>query len=207
MNLKMIIGTCLSIISVGALAGSSVSNYVEVGYTSQDNDILLGDYTGFEMAGSYQLNDDFYLVGEYITTKEDRDLEIMRKGAGVGIVLSADESSAWYTEFSFVNVQFDRDYAASFDQTGFQLGFGYQLEFAENWTVNADVTRLHAREVDPTFGDYSPTFVTLGGNYAFSDAFSVYGDFEYESDGDRVAFGLRYSFQNCRLILLNGIKG
>ena len=176
------------------MADSNVSNYIEVGYSSQDHDILEGDYKGFELAGSYQLNEDFYIAGKYISNEEDRDLEFIRQSIGVGIVLSSDDDSAWYTQFDVVNVEFDRDYAASFDQHGFQLGFGYQMSLSDAFSFSVEVSRLHAREVDDTFGDFSPTYLTLGGKYQFSDAFSVYGDFEYEDESERAVIGVRYSF-------------
>ena len=194
MKSKILIGACLSLASLGCLAETSVSNFVKVGHTTQEHDVLTGDYTGIELSGSYKLNDDFFLTGEYISTEEDRDLEFVRKSIGVGMIISADENSAWYTEFGSVNVQFDRDYAASFDQTGFQLGFGYQIEVAEGWTLNAEVTRVHARKVDDTFGDFSPTYITLGGQYQFSESFGAYGEYEHEQDGARAAFGIKFSF-------------
>ncbi|MCW8879834.1 MAG: porin family protein [Kangiellaceae bacterium] len=194
MKSKIFIGACLSLVSLGSLADSSVSNYVEVGYSSQEHDVLEGDYKGFELAGSYQLNEDFFVSAKYISTEEDRDLEFVRKSLGVGFVISADDDSTWYTQFDAVNVLFDRDYAASFDQNGFQLGFGYQRTLSDAFSFNVEISRLHARKVDDTFGDFSPTYLTLGGKYQFSDAFSVYGDFEYEDEGERATLGLRYSF-------------
>lgn len=194
MNTKIMIGACLSIASFTSAADSNITNYIEIGHSAQESDDFSGDFKGAELAASYQLSDNFFFATKYISTKDKRDFKNDRKTAGIGYVFSTDENSAWYTQLDVVNVEIGRDYAASFNETGYQVGVGYQLDFMENWTFDAEIKYLNTGEVDSTYGDYSLTMLSMGAAYEFTEALWLYGDYEYESDGERIAFGLRFSF-------------
>ncbi len=194
MKLKYLIGLGFALCSTASFAETKVYDYVDVGYTSSDNDVLRGDYTGFELSGVIKLNDDFFLSGDYISTNEDRDLDFTRQSIDLGIILYTSENGTLYTKAGFAKVDFDRDDAASFEQTGYQISFGYQSELVENFTYSVELKHLNAREVDSTFGKFDPTYITLGGIYRLNDSISLYGDYEYEDEGERATFGVRYNF-------------
>ena len=193
MNKKILIASLLSTFSLGASAQLPTFDFVEVGSSVHDHDFSGEDFGGYELEGSYQFIDDFYVAGKHVSATES-DLEIATTTVGVGYQMGVTEHSIFYTQFDIANVLFERDAAGKFEETGFQLGVGYRHMVTDSIQLQAGLKYLDAGEVDATFGDYNPTYVTLGANYSFDEDFAIYADFETESDSDRYSFGLKYDF-------------
>jgi len=194
MKNKILITAMLSALSLGAIAEEMPSfNFAEVGYTTQEHDAVGGDASGFELAGSYDLEGDFYLAGSYLSTS-DRGLDLGLTTFGGGYQFGLTDSTVMYAQLDYARVIFDRPNAGEFDSNGYQISVGVRSNVTEAIELKGAVKFLNAGNVDSTYGDFNPTYIELGASYLFTDELSVYADYENESDSDRYSFGLRYNF-------------
>jgi|GEM_PF-3054081 len=193
MNKKILTAALLSALSFNASAQLPTFDFVEVGSTIQDHDATGEDFGGFELEGSFQFNDDFFVAGKHVATEES-DLELATSTFGVGYQMGVTEHSVFYTQLDFANVILERPAAGKFEEQGYQFGVGYRHRIGDDFQLEAAVKYLDAGKVDDTYGYYQPTFVTLGANYAITEEFAIYADFETEEDSDRYSFGLKYDF-------------
>ena len=193
MKKKILIASLLSTFSLGASAQLPTFDFVEVGSSVQDHDMSGEDFGGFELEGSYQFTDDFYIAGKHVSTNES-DLELATTTLGIGYQLGVTEHSVFYTQLDIASVLFERDAAGKFEDQGFQIGIGYRHKVSDSFQLEAGLKYLDAGEVDATFGDYNPTYVIVGANYILNDEFAIYADLESEADSDRYSIGLKYDF-------------
>lgn len=170
-------------------------SFVEVGSTELESDIVAGDFSGFEIAASYELKDNFFLTGKHITTKDDAtDLELETTTLGLGYQYFLGDSTTLFMHLDFAGVVFDRENAGRFDEQGHQFGIGVKSQLTDRFEVEASLRYLDAGEVDATFGLYNKSYALVGVNFMVVDNFSVYADYEAEEDGNRAAFGFRYDY-------------
>ncbi|TQV89266.1 outer membrane beta-barrel protein [Aliikangiella coralliicola] len=193
MNKKILIAATLSALSFGANAELPSFNFVEVGTTTQEHDAVGGDLGGFELAGCYEFDQSLYLAGSHVLTS-DRGLDLSTSSLGIGYQYGIADSTLLYTQLDWARVVMERDNAGKFDEPGYQLSVGVRSQVADSVELQAAIKHLDAGEVDPTFGDYNPTFVVLGANYQFDNDMAVYAGYENESDSDRYSIGFRYEF-------------
>jgi predicted porin len=193
MNKKILVASLLSVLSLGASAESPSLNFVEVGYTTQDNGLIDGDYTGYEVEANYQLANNFYLAAKHVTATED-DLDLSTTTFGVGYHYIVTKSTVLYAEAGYAAVVFERSNSGKFDESGTQLVIGVKTMLTESLELDVALKYLDAGDVDQTFGEYDKTYGLVGANYYLSNEFSVYADYETEEDSDRYSFGVRYNF-------------
>jgi hypothetical protein len=193
MNKKLLVASMLSVMSLGASAETPSFSSIEVGYTTQENDFVDGDYTGYEAAASYQVSDNFYLAAKQINTSED-SFEISTSTFGVGYLHSIGESSAMYAQVDYAAVFLERASSGDFDEQGVQLAVGVKSKVLDSFELDVSLRMLDAGEVDPSFGDYQKHFILIGLDYHLSNDFSIYTDYENEKDSERYSFGVKYNF-------------
>lgn len=192
---RIIIAASIAVMSAGANAELPTFNFVKAGYSVLELDLVEGDFVGYEAEGSLELEDNFYMVGKYVAT-DDKDLELdqVRATLGFGYIQELTEDSALYIQVEYAAVRFDRLSSGRFEERGAQYGVGYRGRLFNSFEYDVSVKKMNIGEVDPTFGDFNQTFVSLGANYSIFDSFAVYADFELESDSNRYAAGLKYAF-------------
>ena len=193
MNKKILIAGLLSVVSLGASAESPSFSFVEAGYTAQDNDLIDGDYTGYELEGSYQLSNNFYLAAKHVITTED-SLDLSTTTFGVGYHYFLTKSTAMYVQADYAAVILERANSGKFDEQGTQLGLGIKSMITDAIEIDVALKYLDAGEVDTTFGEYDKTYGLIGANYLLSDSVSIYADYEIEEDSNRYSMGFRYRF-------------
>jgi predicted porin len=193
MNKKILVASLLSVLSLGASAESPSFSFVEAGYTAQDNDLIDGDYTGYEVEANCQLSNNFYLAAKHVTTTES-NLDLSTTTFGVGYHYLVTKSTALYAEIDYAAVLLERTNSGKFEENGSQLTLGVKSMLLDSLELEVALKYLDAGEVDSTFGDYEKTYGLIGANYRISDEFSVYADYETEEDSNRYSVGLRYNF-------------
>lgn len=170
-------------------------NFFEVGATEQESDIVDGDFSGFEVAASYELKDNFFLSGKHITTKDDAtDLELTTTTVGLGYRYGLGDSTILFMHLDFAGVVFERENSGSFDEQGHQFGIGVKSQITDAFEVEASLRYVDAGEVDETFGLYNKTYALIGVNFMVANSVSLYADYEAEEEGNRAAFGVRYDY-------------
>lgn len=189
----MCIALAAAALSLNVAAETPSFSYVKVGFTEQDLEYIGNEQGGFELAVSHIFDSDHYIAGKYISTSED-GLDTTRGTIGLGYKIDLTDSTLMYVQADFVSIEFDQANAGAFDESGYQLGVGFRSFLSEDFEINGAINYLDAGNVDATFGNFDQTFILVGGEYFVSDDFSIYADYEYDSDATRYVAGVKYSF-------------
>ncbi len=173
-------------------------NYIEGGPTSMEHDTVDGDFKGFELTGSYELPDNFYIVARYLQTDDEvtdeQEVEISNKIIGIGYHQEIYTDTVFTLQLDAAEVTFGQPNAGEFVEKGFQWSVGVKSQITDSLEVELVGRVLDADQVDDEFGYYRPSFWVLGAHYKIVDDFSIYVDLESGSDSDRTVFGIRYDY-------------
>lgn len=183
MKKTIIASAVLSLLSFGAMAENPSFDNVEVGYTNFDLDGL--DMDGFELKGSKELSDNFYVKGEYLMVS-DSDIDVNHTKIGVGYMNHFSANSTFFSEIDYARTDIDTDFDDS-DDDGYGINLGVRSMLSKEFEVKAAVEYLDVGNDDTT------SFV-VGGVYNFTKNIAAYADYSYESDLSIYAAGLRYNF-------------
>ena len=181
------------------LAEASNFNYVEVDYIQQKVDILGVDidFDGFELSGSYEVNDDVFVSARYASVSLDEDIpgvkaDVDGYALGVGYVFGSNSTATVFGELGYV----DRSAKASdsitgmsakTDGDGISAGLGVRMNTSERSELNFGLSYFDFDEGGASVGYVEFVF-------EFVKDFSGTLNFS-SSDGDTTAgFGVRYSY-------------
>jgi len=180
MNKKLIVGAVLSVLSFGAMADNPSFDNIEIGYVNFDFGGGL-DPDGFELKGSKQISDNFYIAGDYADTSiNGRDLSVTT--FGVGYKNDFSDTSSFFVELDYAN--FDGEGG---DEDGFELTLGVRSMLTDKFEIKAGIEYLDIDNDDITS-------LFLGGAYDVTDSVAIYADYKYESDLSRYGVGVRFNF-------------
>ncbi len=163
-------------------------NQVQLGYVMTDHDGPNGDpdeLGGFLLAGSYEINDKFYVAGEY-NSSSDVDVDIIYQKAGVGYFNAINESMVFYGQLNLVAVEIGSRVSGGIDDGGVGLDLGIKSSMVENMVLKAGIEYYSVED--------AKTFVVLGADYKFNSNFSAFADYKTESDDSHFVLGVSYSF-------------
>jgi hypothetical protein len=176
----------LATLSVPALASDGPSySYADLGYVDSDIGIS-GD--GFQLRGSYAVNDAFFLFGQYSDTSYDNffDLGVGELRLGFGWHTPMSDRADFVAALNFERVDIDTS-VGSADDTGFGLKLGVRGKLSDALEVNT-----HVRHANYGQGA-SDTLFGIGGAFALNDRFSVVLEIE-QGDSDTLMLGARWGF-------------
>ena len=101
-------------------------NYIQGSYgrVDLDDSVIDVDGDGFGISGSFAVNENFHVFGEYQTADMDFgiDLNLMELGAGYHTDISPNLD--FYANLGYINVEADGGGAGSTDEDGFSAGLG-----------------------------------------------------------------------------------
>jgi len=180
MNKKIIVGAVLSVLSFGAMADTPSFDNIEIGYTTVDFDFGF-EPDGFELKGSKQISDDFYIAGDY-SDVSDLGIDVSITTFGVGYKNDFSDTSSFFVELDYANVEIE-----SFDEDGYELTLGVRSMINDQFELMGALEYL---EID---GE-DTTYLVLGGAYDFTDSVAAYANYKYESDESRYSIGVRFNF-------------
>ncbi len=187
---KWLLAGVISSAAVFAQADDHFSfDYVQAGYATLDMNTRAGDpdeYTGFQLAGSYSLNENFFVAGEYNATSE-AGVDVTFSKFGLGYTQSVNDSLAYYTQVSHMITELGSRMAGDFEDKGTQFDVGLRFKMADNFELKGAVE--HLRDADK-----NRTFFVVGGVFHMSESFAAFADVKTESDSDMAIIGMRYSF-------------
>jgi len=168
-------------------------NYLEGGPTSMEHDTVEGDFGGFEIIGSYELPDNFFVAARYMQT-DDLGIDMINKFVGIGYHYKLYTDTVLTIQLDAAEVTFGQQNAGEFVEKGFQWSVGVKSQITDALEVELVGRVLDADQVDDEFGYYRPNFLVLGAHYKVVDDFSIYFDIEAGSDSERTVFGIRYDY-------------
>lgn len=180
-----------------ALAERPSFNYLEGGPTSIEHDTVSGDFKGFEISGSHELPDNFYVTARYLQTDaevQDQTIDMINKFVGIGYHYNIYTDTVLTIQLDAAEVTFGQPNAGEFVEKGFQWSVGVKSQITEAFEVELVGRVLDADQVDEQFGYYRPNYLVLGAHYKVYEDFSVYFDIEAGSDSDRSVFGVRWDY-------------
>jgi predicted porin len=183
----------LTLQSASLLAAEPNFSYLQIGSTEQEYDTINGDFSGYEIAASYQLEDDFFIVGKAVATKAN-GLDMQTKTIGIGYHYPLLSNTKLILQLDAVGVVFNRPNAGEFDEQGKQFSIGIKSQLTQWLELEVSARRIDAGQVDVVYGDYEIDYTLVGLNFSVSKNFALYVDFETEDNSERMSFGLRYDY-------------
>jgi len=186
-------------VRVKSIPEASNFNYVEIGYVQQKIYILGGDvdFNGFELSGSYEINDDVFVTARYADVSLDEDIPGLKADVdgyalGVGYVFGSNRTATVFGELSYVDQSAKASdsitgMSAKTDADGIGAVFGVRMNTSERSELNFGLSYVDFDEGGASVGYIEFVFEFVEG---FSGALNF-----ASSDGDPSAgFGVRYSY-------------
>jgi hypothetical protein len=182
MNKKLLASAILSVLSFGTMADTPSFDKIEVGFSSFDFDLGVGDIDGFELKGSKEINDNFYVAGDYSKLSEN-GYSYSLTTVGVGYKNDISTSSTFFAELDYAKIDADGGVDAD----------GYELTSGIRSMLTNKVELMAAIEYADIDGN-DTTSLVLGSAYNLTDNFALYADYKYESELSRYGVGVRFNF-------------
>ena len=198
MKVRAIIGMFAAALFVPSIGSAEfVYTGVEVGFVDVEVDTGAGslDGDGYRFAGSLELNENWFMHGEY----EDRDFDSIlgiglggsRMELGAGYAHSFSDTLDFVGTASWVNEEIDVAVpglgAVGVDSDGIALGGGIRARVANSFEVGAML-----QWVDLDGG--SDTGIELMGRYYFTPKLAFTLETDMYDDYDTLTFGFRAEF-------------
>ena len=163
-------------------AGSGLSySYVELRFVDADND---GD--GLRFGASYELNDEWFLLGEITSLDYSGSVDRFTLELGAGYVYELEQEFDVFATFTLIDTEIDTPFGDA-DDSGFGVSAGARGSLAPEFEVRGSVNHVNL--------DDSDTFLELAGDYYFNDQLSAGASLEFAGDEDLFTLGARYHFR------------
>lgn len=184
--MRQFAGICLfTIVAFSApvsMAAESVSyNYVDAGYVNFEPDNAADDFSGLGLRGSYLLNQNIFLTGEFNSTSM-QSIDRADIAFGAGYRSPINEKSDFFGQLEYVTVDVD----PNFDEDGFRLTGGVRVMMSDRFELRGALQYVDIENSD--------TVLNIGAEYNFAS--NVAGFFELR-EGDEYGgyfIGARYEF-------------
>lgn len=171
-----------------ALASDLSYDFLELRFVDAEFGNVDGD--GLQIAGSYNINENWLLIGGFSSLDLDFGLDLTMLEAGGGYVWPQNDQFDLFATGSIVRVDVDAG-GGSADETGFRLVGGMRNWFTPQLEGRAELNYLDV--------DDSDTYIELGGDYHFSPNFAAGVTIDLGGDADAVTIGARWFFGDRRV--------
>jgi hypothetical protein len=175
--------------SASASAQGFDYNWISVGYGMIDFDDVNVDGDGFGIDGSYAINDDFHVFGEYVAANLDFGVDATTFSAGIGYNTEMSDVVDAYARLSYEYVEVDMPVFGSDDDSGFGFGVGLRFAAGANVELNAGIDYV---DYGGSGGD--DTALSLGGLYNFTPSFALGLDGSWGDDVSAYSISGRFYF-------------
>lgn len=153
--------------TASASAGDFDYNYFQLSYGTVEFDDVNVDGDGFGLAGSYAINENFYVFGGYEAAGLDFGVDATSLGAGLGWHTDLSPVVDLTASVSYQYVELDASGIGSVDDNGLGLGLGLRFAASDKLELDAGISYVDFSDSD---GD---TGFGVGGLYDFTDSFSL----------------------------------
>ena len=155
--------------------------YAELRFVDVDND---GD--GFQLAGSYELEGNWILVGSLLALDYGSRVDATLFEIGAGYVWDYTENWDLFSTLRLAHAQVDTP-AGDADDTGFAISAGARGFLAPKFEIRGSVNHINL--------DDSDTYLTFAGDYYFTDQVSAGISLDFAGDTDSFSIGGRWYFR------------
>lgn len=184
---KLFATAMLSACAFTTLAAAPSFNYIQGGYVTDLNSE--DDFDGWEIKGSFELNNDFYVTGNYQNLGADifsNNVDADLFSAGIGYKMMLSSNTAFFTELEYLHAKIDVQGYSSDSENGYQIGAGVR-----SMLTNALEVKAAAYYQDISDSDQ---YIKLGAAYQLNNSLSVYADIDTDFDDSQLMTGLRVTF-------------
>jgi hypothetical protein len=153
--------------SMASYADDFDYNYIDLSYGILDFDDIDVDGDGFGIGGSFAINSDFHVFGNYQSAGLDFGVDVSQFAAGVGYNTELSPTVDAIARLSYQYAEVDAPGFGSVDDNGFGFGVGLRFEASDVLEIAASIDYVD-------FGDGGDdTGFGLGAFYSFTDAFDA----------------------------------
>jgi hypothetical protein len=156
-------------------------SYAEMRFV--DVDFRGGD--GIQFNGSYELNNNWLIVGGLTTLDFNNDVDSTLLELGGGYVWHYSENFDLVSTARIVRSNIDNG-GIDVDDTGIALSAGARGLLAPQFEIRGSVNHINL--------DDSDTYLEFAGDYYFTEQFSAGASVEFAGDTDAFTIGVRWSF-------------
>ena len=149
-----------------------------------DVDVSGGD--GFRLAGSYELDGQWILVGALTALDFNNNVDSTLLEIGGGYVWDYSDNFDLVSTLRLVRAEVDTPGGDS-DDSGFAFSAGARGFLAPQFEIRGSVNHLNL--------DNSDTYLQLAGDYYFSDQISAGVSLDFAGDTDSFSLGARWYFR------------
>ena len=151
--------------SAAASADDFSYNWLQVGYGTIEFDDIDLDGDGLGFGASFEVNDDFFIFGNYTTVDLDFGIDANSMRAGVGYNTTVAEGADLFATVSYEYAEIDLPILGAEDDNGFGIGVGMRYWVAPGFELNGGVSYVDV-------GDDGDTAFSFGAVYSFTPAFA-----------------------------------
>lgn len=145
------------------------------------------DGDGLEIAGAFELDDRFFVLGRY----QDLDLDFGIDGRyyelGAGLHHSLSETVDFVATLTYFDSELDNG-VNSADDDGLGIGGGIRAELSPDWQVDAGIKLV---DTDASGTD---SVLAFGGRYYLRENMAISAAADFGDDADSLKIGFRYEF-------------
>jgi len=145
------------------------------------------DGDGFEIGGSYELNDRIHVFGEWQDQSLDFGIDGRSLELGAGLTHGFSDTLDFVGTLSYVDAEVK---AGNFtaDDDGLALGGGIRTLVGESFEVDAGLKYVDFDESG------SDTGVSVGRRYYFNDSMALGASADFNDNADTLRIGFRWEF-------------
>ena len=157
-------------------------NYAELRYV--DVDESGGD--GFRLGGSFELNDNWIIVGGYTAIDFNNNVDGTLLEIGAGYVWHYSDDFDLVSTASLVRADVETPFGDD-DDSGFLLTAGLRGFVAPKFELRGFVNHINL--------DSNDSFLQVAGDYYFTNQFSAGASLDFGGDSDNFTIGARWYFR------------
>jgi long-subunit fatty acid transport protein len=163
-------------------------NYFSLGYGIIDFDNVNADGDGFNLGGSYAINESFHVFADYSSANLDNNIDATGFGAGIGWHTSLSDVVDLVAGLSYEYVEIDVPGIGNPDDNGLGLGVGLRFAASDVLELNAGIEYVDLSDSG------SDTGFGVGGLYDVTDAFSIGLGGNWSDDASSYTLSGRFYF-------------
>jgi hypothetical protein len=182
MNRTALFGALVAAFVPGVvLADMNYTNF-EIDYLDLDADSgVNGD--GFQIGGSYELNDSFHLFGSWQDQSFDGGFDGNTLEVGAGWSHAFTDTLDFVGTLSLLDTEIE-----DFSDDGLALGGGIRSRLGESFELDAGLKYV---DLDESGDD---TGITVGARYYFNDSMALGASLDSYDNADTLRLGFRWEF-------------
>ena len=145
------------------------------------------DGDGFEIAGSYELNDRIHVFGAWQDQSLDFGIDGRSLELGAGLTHGFSDTLDFVGTLSYVDAEVKAGNVTA-DDDGLALGGGIRTLVGESFQIDAGLKYVDFDESG------SDTGLSVGGRYYFNDSMALGASADFNDDADTLRIGFRWEF-------------